>query len=114
MASNQSDRALENKHRISSVNIYDVRMTLPQNFYSFAACRMSLVESFNYANNLKKIISLAKKGRRGWLKLKAMASSFVPKDREELLLRTPLTFGFSAPTDMYQPRNSRDVRKNTL
>ena len=39
-----------------------------------------------------------------------MASSFVPKDREELLLRTPLTFGFSAPTDMYQPRNSqRDV-----
>ena len=43
---------------------------------------------------------------------KRMASSFVPKDREELLLRTPLTFGFSAPTDMYQPRNSpRDVRK---
>ena len=74
---------------------------------------MSLVESFNYANNLKKIISLAKKGR-GWLKLRAMASSFVPKDREELLLRTPLTFGFSAPTEMYQPRNSRDVRKNTL
>ena len=36
-----------------------------------------------------------------------MASSFVPKDRQELLLRTPLTFGFAAPTDMYQPRNSQ-------
>lgn len=35
-----------------------------------------------------------------------MASSFVPKGREELLLRTPLTFGFSAPTDLYQPRRS--------
>ena len=37
-----------------------------------------------------------------------MASPFVPKGREELLLRTPLTFGFTGPSNMYQPSNSQN------
>ena len=49
----------------------------------------------------------SKRGRGWGSKNKAaMASSFVPKGREELLLRTPLTFGLAVPTNMYQPRNS--------
>lgn len=38
----------------------------------------------------------------------------MPKDREELLLRTPLTFGFSAPSNMYQPQSNRDVSRTVL